>query len=170
MILLQLPSRSIAAAAIAIPPWKPLLKTRGFLKKHIRRFKKISENIPLAVYLKEMEMYNYATECVPTDVCKETLRRTQSNHCFHCLLQPHILCEPMSVAQCSCIDHLWLAGCGDVVLWGNLRWWALEKQPWPIGFSPVLSASETAKKLEKMSQRKLGAINCDLDDDNCEIS
>ncbi|AGS11283.1 hypothetical protein [Duck adenovirus 1] len=167
MILLHLPSRSIAAAAIAVPTWQPLLRTRSFIKRNVRRFEHIRSET-LEMFVKELRWADYEVKTIPCDECREYTWRTLSNHCVHCLLMPHILLEPLESTLCFCIDHLWLAGLDSAVVWEPVRWWEYDFKscpPWPRCFATTISQSELAHRLEtatiKEERRR---------ENDCEIS
>lgn len=108
-ILLQLKSRDIASAVIAIPEWKSFIQSSHFIKMHIDRFRQIpSLNLVRCIMYIERKHYRCCKQSDFHDFLS-------SGHCILCLLQPHLLCE--KTERCPCIDHRILWGDIDEVIW-----------------------------------------------------
>lgn len=159
-ILLLLPSRSIAAACIAIRKWEKFIRTPFFLRKHSERFKQLSDSIYLCVLLKKMDNYKYMPVKGPCYDCIIAMSKTKSNHCITCLLQPHLLCLSLEYSGCSCIDHLFLWDSIDNIIWGKRNISSLNV--WPQCSEEILSEKETEAKRARLSQ-KITKSNCVFD-------
>nr|QTH80092.1 hypothetical protein [Tern adenovirus] len=155
-ILLYLPSKSIAALCVAVPKWENFIRSPYFIKKHLQRFSKLCDNIYLCIILKRMEENNYKTIQGPCEDCILDASKTSSNHCINCLLQPHLLCLPIDIAKCACIDHLFLWNSIDTILWGKRKSSGLNNV-WPQCSESIVSDEEVSRKRAKLSKMNLRA-------------
>lgn len=139
-ILLYLPSRSIAAACFAVPQWKELISSQWFIRQHCKRFEGLSHP-ELTLHLKLLQTDEFETLSeYPSPDCRAPWKRTLSNHCINCILQPHLLLSDLSTSGCYCIDHisLWTKERSETIIWKYVSWWSQPKEKfWPQCFEEV---------------------------------
>lgn len=125
-ILLLLPSRDIACAALAIPDWAPILTSKSFTRRHRARFKEVAHHPCL-----DNLLYVYRGRRLPRyDICKLQSCRTLSNHCMACLLDPCLLLISPAAGCCLCVDHLSIYGNTNDIIWTS-PYDISRKHPWP---------------------------------------
>lgn len=126
-ILLQLSSRDIACAVLAVPDWRDVIASKSFTKRHRRRFMAVANHPCL-----DSLLYVYRSGRIPgDDICRLISCRTISNHCMGCLLDPYLLLYEPAVNCCLCVDHLFIYGDTNDIIWTS-PYDPSRKQTWPI--------------------------------------
>lgn len=109
MILLKLLPVDMARFCLAYPQYSCILSSASFMRKHARRYDKFVGDVTELKILKlNLEERQYKSNLLALRHCRY---RTESNHCWNCLLSPILLTFKPQKVQCYCMDHMliWLS-------------------------------------------------------------